>query len=87
MTFYEVIISSDAEPKSLVISGLGNLLMAIRFLDEAAKRGDIIGWDEVNVFDDVPVPGALLQGLLNDLEQDPSWVDLSTFYRIYLSEV
>ncbi len=87
MTFYEVIIKRGDPVDSLVIDGMSELVAAIRFLDEAARRGDLGGVESVSLYDEVSVPGALLGGMLEHLGQPNEWVDHRLNYDVYLSEV
>jgi hypothetical protein len=79
--FYEVIVfggEKDERPV-LVISGMGFLIQAVRYLNERAERGEIPGATSVHEFTELHVSGALVLEMLDFLLQcdpPPEWPSL-----------
>lgn len=87
MSTYEVIITRGAPSEAFVITGHGALSQSIDFLDSAAKRGELAGFAEIRLYDEVQVPGSLVIALLTQLDQSHTWVERDRTYTVYLSEI
>lgn len=85
MTFYDFRVFDNADQK-VHLTGMYTCVQALRYLDSAAQHGLLSTETVVKLWSDIPVPGAVLRGLLGELRQDAAWVVDDRTYTVTLDE-
>jgi hypothetical protein len=85
MTFYDFTVTQNNQQR-LHIKGMGVLSIALEYLEGAAEDGRLGPDVNVAMWKDISVPGLVLQGLLEKLNEDCAWVEPESTYTVSLDE-